>query len=59
MRSCSPGDAEDLAEAIAVADADRRRVAEIGNRNALTVRKGYRQVDWGDALARVYRKVLD
>jgi glycosyltransferase involved in cell wall biosynthesis len=54
-RLVPPGDAEALATAIAEADADRLLVSSIGNRNAELVRKRYRQSDWGDALAGIYR----
>jgi glycosyltransferase involved in cell wall biosynthesis len=49
-----PGDAEALAEAIIAADADRERIAEIGNRNAELIASSYRQSAYGDALTRIY-----
>jgi glycosyltransferase involved in cell wall biosynthesis len=49
-----PGDAEALAEAIVAADADRERIAEIGNRNAELITSSYRQSAYGDALTRIY-----
>jgi glycosyltransferase involved in cell wall biosynthesis len=52
-----PGDAEALAGAIEAADRDREMVATIGNRNAELISRGYRQSNWGDALAIIYRDV--
>ena len=47
-----------LADAIAAADQDRRRVAETGNRNARLIAESYRQVNYGDELTSVYRCLL-
>lgn len=47
------GDAGALAEAIVAADADRERIAEIGNRNAELIAASHRQSGYG-ALARIY-----
>ncbi len=52
------GDAESLAKAIAAADRDREMVAEVGTRNAEVVASHYRQVDYGNALAAVYDKLV-
>jgi glycosyltransferase involved in cell wall biosynthesis len=52
-----PGDAVQLRAAIVQAGADRERVAVIGNRNAEIVAKSYRQVHYGDALARIYSEL--
>jgi glycosyltransferase involved in cell wall biosynthesis len=51
------GDAEALAEAIIAADADRERIAEIGNRNAELIAASHRQSAYGDALAQVYARL--
>jgi glycosyltransferase involved in cell wall biosynthesis len=51
------GDAEALAEAIVAADADRERIAEIGNRNAELIAASHRQSAYGDALAQVYARL--
>ncbi len=53
-----PGDATALAGAIRHAMHDRKRLAEIGNRNACLMRSRYRQRDYGDALISLYRKLL-
>ncbi len=53
-----PGDATALAGAIRHAMHDRKRLAEIGNRNACLMRWRYRQRDYGDALISLYRKLL-
>ena len=53
-----PGDAECLASAISAAHRDRRRVAEIGTRNSQLIAGRYRQADYGDALAAVYRDLV-
>jgi glycosyltransferase involved in cell wall biosynthesis len=52
-----PGDDAALTAAIAQADADRHRVARIGNENARLVAERYRQSDYGDRLASVYREL--
>jgi glycosyltransferase involved in cell wall biosynthesis len=52
-----PWDPEALAEAIVAIDGDRERIAEIGNRNADLVVSSYRQSDYGDALAQIYRRL--
>jgi glycosyltransferase involved in cell wall biosynthesis len=52
-----PGDADQLRAAIAGANAQRPLVARIGNRNAQVVAERYRQSDYGDALAALYRKL--
>ena len=51
------GDAEALAEAIVAADADRERIAEIGNRNAELIAASHRQSAYGDALAQIYARL--
>ena len=51
------GDAEALAAAIVAADADRERIAEIGNRNAELIAASHRQSGYGDALARIYARL--
>ena len=51
------GDAEALAEAIVAADADRERIAEIGNRNAELIAASHRQSAYGDALVQVYARL--
>ena len=51
------GDAEALAEAIVAGDADRERIAEIGNRNAELIAASHRQSAYGDALAQVYARL--
>ena len=53
------GDAEALAEAIVAADADRERIAEIGNRNAELIAASHRQSGYGDALARIYADLAE
>ena len=52
------GDAEALAEAIVAADADRLRIAEIGNRNAELIAASHRQSGYGDSLARIYADLV-
>lgn len=52
-----PGDAAALADAIVTADRDREQVADIGTRNARLMAERYRQVHYGDALDRVYRRL--
>jgi glycosyltransferase involved in cell wall biosynthesis len=49
------GDAERLAAAILDADHDRQMIAEIGSRNAELVANRFRQTDYGDDLAALYR----
>jgi glycosyltransferase involved in cell wall biosynthesis len=51
------GDAEALAEALVGVNSDRNRIAEIGNRNAELIVSSYRQSDYGDALAEIYRRL--
>jgi hypothetical protein len=53
----SAGDAEALAAAIVDVDSKRDRIAEVGNRNAELIDASYRQSDYGDALAEIYRRV--
>jgi glycosyltransferase involved in cell wall biosynthesis len=53
----SAGDAEALAAAIVDVDSKRDRIAEVGNRNAELIEASYRQSDYGDALAEIYRRV--
>jgi glycosyltransferase involved in cell wall biosynthesis len=50
-----PGDADGLREAVARADADRRRLAESGNLNAQLVAARFDQSAYGDALAKLYQ----
>jgi glycosyltransferase involved in cell wall biosynthesis len=52
-----PGSAQALREAIRQADADRQRLAEIGNRNMDLVARRYSQSTYGDALASLYREL--
>ncbi len=47
------------AGAIRRAIADRDRVAEIGERNAVLVRERYRQSGYGDGLARLYAALVE
>jgi glycosyltransferase involved in cell wall biosynthesis len=54
-----PGDAERLASAIVDADRNRQMVAEIGSRNAQLVAERFRQKDYGDDLAVLYRMLAD
>lgn len=54
-----PGDPGRLAAAIAEADRDRARIAEIGRRNAEVVASRFSQSDYGDGLARVYGELLE
>lgn len=54
----APWDVAGLREAIVRADADRPRLAEIGNRNAELVAERYTQSDYGDALERLYRELM-
>ena len=51
------GDVDGLRDAIIDADRDRRRLAEVGTRNAELVAERYRQTDYGDDLAALYRKL--
>lgn len=51
------GDVEPLREAIERADADRERLAEIGDRNAELAMTRMRQADYGNALAALYREL--
>jgi len=50
-----PGDSNSLAEAIEYAYQHRGRVADIGRSNALCVRAKYRQSNYGDELAILYK----
>jgi glycosyltransferase involved in cell wall biosynthesis len=51
------GDAEALAEAILAVEGERGRIAEVGNRNSELISSSYRQSDYGDALAEIYRRL--
>lgn len=53
-----PGDAEQLAAAIVDANNNRQLVAEIGTRNAALVSSSFRQRDYGDALAELFRELV-
>lgn len=53
-----PGESVALAEAIEDAYQHRDKVSEIGRNNALCVRAKYRQCDYGDQLAVLYKKLL-
>jgi len=52
-----PGDSNSLAEAIEYAYQHRGRVADIGRSNALCVRAKYRQCNYGDELATLYKEL--
>ncbi len=54
----SPGDSMSLAEAIEYAYQHRDKVSEIGKNNAQCVRAKYRQSDYGDQLAGLYKELL-
>jgi glycosyltransferase involved in cell wall biosynthesis len=51
------GDAGALAEAIVAIDGERGRIAEVGDRNAELITGSYRQSDYGEALAEIYRRL--
>jgi glycosyltransferase involved in cell wall biosynthesis len=51
------GNSDRLRKAIAGADRDRRRLAQIGNRNAELIAQRFRQTDYGEALAGLYREL--
>lgn len=53
-----PGDPAAVETALRNAFGDRRRVAEVGRCNAALVRERYRQEHYGDALERLYRRLL-
>lgn len=52
-----PGEPQSLAAAIVDADRDRAGTAQIGARNGEVVAQRFRQVDYGDAMAALYRKL--
>ncbi len=54
-RLVEPGESEQLASAIAGAARERALIAEIGASNAALVAERYRQRDYGDGLAALYR----
>jgi glycosyltransferase involved in cell wall biosynthesis len=51
------GDRDGLAQAIARVSEDRQTMVEIGNRNVEVVSTRFRQRDYGDAMANLYRKL--
>lgn len=52
-----PGEVDALREALRRANEDRRLLAEVGRRNAELVRTRFRQADYGNALAELYRRL--
>lgn len=54
-----PGDADAVRAAVIAANGNRPRLAEAGSRSAREVFANYRQRDFGDALARVYREIAN
>ena len=58
-RLVPPNDPDRLAAALRDAAEDRRRVAEVGRRNAELIRSKYRQCDYGDKLAAHYEELLE
>lgn len=57
-RLVAPGSVTEIAEALREAAMDRSRVARVGERNAMVVRRDYRQAHFGAGLFELYTRLL-